>query len=158
MSATEIIVARPLALHLTWDGDTLDFISLRWAGDEDVSAPRTQLGRALAEALTRYVAGVRVEWPVLPVDLSRLAPFHRVVLKELYRIPAGESLSYGQLAERCGSPKAARAVGQVMAKNPWPLVFPCHRVLASGGGLGGFGPGIEMKKWLLELERKSCAG
>lgn len=152
MSSTEIIVVKPLALRLEWNGEVLRSIRLTWAADTVKSKHSTPLGRKLEEALTRYVAGEKVDWPELPVDLGALPPFHRKVLEELGRIPAGQVMSYGELAAKCDSPRAARAVGQVMAKNPWPLVYPCHRVLASGGKLGGFGPGLEMKKWLLELE------
>jgi methylated-DNA-[protein]-cysteine S-methyltransferase len=152
VSSTEIIVVKPLALRLEWNEEVLTSIRLTWAADTVKSKHSTPTGRKLEEALATYVTGSKVDWPELPVDLDALPTFHKKVLEELARIPAGKVLSYGELAAKCGSPKAARAVGQVMAKNPWPLVYPCHRVLASGGGLGGFGPGLEMKKWLLELE------
>jgi len=74
------------------------------------------------------------------------------VLKELARVPAGQVVSYKGLARLSGSPNAARAVGQAMALNRWPLLFPCHRVLKSDGKVGGFGPGPDMKRWLLLLE------
>jgi len=152
MILTETIVATPLRLELAWNDGQLDSISLTWAGPGERSRLVTEMGRALAPVLARYVAGERVEWPELPIDLAPLPRFKRRVLEELRRIPAGQAVSYGGLAAASGSPGAARAVGQVMASNRWPLIYPCHRVLASGGGLGGFGPGIEMKKWLLTLE------
>ena len=152
MSSTEILVVKPLALRLEWNGEHLRSIRLTWAADTVKSKHSTPTGRKLEEALSRYVVSGKVGWPELPIDLGGVPPFHKKVLEELARIPAGKVLSYGELAAKCGSPKAARAVGQVMAKNPWPLVYPCHRVLASGGKLGGYGPGLEMKKWLLELE------
>ena len=152
MSINEIIVAKPLALRLEWDGDVLSSMRLEWAKEGEASRIETPFGKELADALARYVAGEAPEWPELPIDLEALPRFHRRVLEELRRVPAGQVISYGGLAKACGSPGAARAVGQVMAKNRWPLVFPCHRVLASGGKLGGFGPGPEMKRWLLELE------
>jgi len=74
----------------------------------------------------------------LPLDLEGLTTFSRTVLERLRRIPPGEVATYGQLAARAGSPRAARAVGSVMAKNPLPIVLPCHRVIASDGTLGGF--------------------
>ena len=149
---TELIVARPLALRLEWEGEVLRRIELMWAEEGQVPDVHSLTGWALAKSLDRYVAGEPVTWPDLPVDLEALPRFHQRVLKELARIPPGETLSYGQLAALSGSPGAARAVGQVMAKNPWPLIYPCHRVLAAGGGVGGFGPGLEMKRWLLGLE------
>jgi methylated-DNA-[protein]-cysteine S-methyltransferase len=152
MSVSEIIVASPLALHLKWDGDVLAVMRLSWAEEGQTSRIETSFGREMAHALARYVAGEAVTWPEPPIDFEALPRFHRKVLNELRRVPAGQVVSYGGLAAACGSPGAARAVGQVMARNRWPLIYPCHRVLAAGGGLGGFGPGLEMKKWLLTLE------
>ncbi|MBL7009539.1 MAG: MGMT family protein [Planctomycetes bacterium] len=79
------------------------------------------------------------------------SPFFRKVYQEVHRIPAGRTLTYGEVAARCGSPGASRAVGNAMARNPMPLVVPCHRVLASTG-MGGFGGGLEMKAELLAGE------
>lgn len=152
VSATELIVVPPLTLRLEWQGDVLGRIRLEWAEAGRQPDVQSLTGWALAKSLDRYLVGERVAWPELPVELEVLPPFHQRVLKELARIPHGETLSYGQLAALSGSPGAARAVGQVMAKNPWPLVYPCHRVLAAGGKIGGFGPGVEMKRWLLGLE------
>lgn len=152
MSMTEVIVAKPLRLSLEWDGEHLTQMRLAWAGEKEESRIETSFGRELAEALARYVAGEEAEWPKLPIDLDTLPPFHRKVLSELRRVPTGQVISYGGLAKACGSPGAARAVGQVMARNRWPLVIPCHRVLAAGGKIGGFGPGTKMKRWLLDLE------
>jgi methylated-DNA-[protein]-cysteine S-methyltransferase len=90
----------------------------------------------------------------LPVDLSLVAaPFRRAVLEELHRsVGPGQVVSYGALAGRAGRPRAARAVGTACARNPIPIVVPCHRVLPGGGGLGGYGGGVERKRALLELE------
>ena len=151
-TTSETLVAHPLALRLEWKGEVLVRVELTWAREGQQPDVHSLTGWALAKSLERYVAGEAVEWPELPVDVASLPPFHKKVLEELCRIPAGKTRSYGELAALCGSPKAARAVGQVMAKNPWPLIFPCHRVLAAGGKMGGYGPGVEMKKWLLELE------
>ncbi|WP_243439289.1 methylated-DNA--[protein]-cysteine S-methyltransferase [Fundidesulfovibrio soli] len=152
MILTETLVSAPLRLDLAWSDGKLRNISLSWSAPGDAPRPVTQMGRELAKALDRYVAGERVDWPGLPIELEGMPRFKRRVLEELIRVPAGQVVSYGGLAAACGSPGAARAVGQVMANNRWPLIYPCHRVLASGGGLGGFGPGLEMKKWLLTLE------
>jgi methylated-DNA-[protein]-cysteine S-methyltransferase len=150
----EVIWGSPLQLTLWWDEELLDRIDLTWVRDgEGADAPAfTDKGRALEQALARYVRGEAVQWPELPFAWERVTAFRRRVLRELLRVPAGQTVSYGELAERVGSPKASRAVGGCMANNPWPLVVPCHRVLAAGGRLGGFGPGLEMKRWLLELE------
>jgi len=93
----------------------------------------------------------------LPLDLGGLTTFSRTVLERLRRIPPGEVATYGQLAARAGSPRAARAVGSVMAKNPLPIVLPCHRIIASDGTLGGFAgdtkeEGLALKAMLLRYE------
>lgn len=86
-------------------------------------------------------------------DWAQLSPFARHVLHILKKkVPPGKTISYGKLAELSGHPKAARAVGSVMANNPFPLVFPCHRVIKSDGSLGQFGSGPELKENLLALE------
>jgi O-6-methylguanine DNA methyltransferase len=99
----------------------------------------------------QYLAGRRRRFTV-PVDLSGVPAFQRRVLQALRRVPYGRTITYGQLAARAGRPRAARAVGQAMAHNPVPLIVPCHRVVASGGGLGGFGGGLALKRRLLALE------
>jgi methylated-DNA-[protein]-cysteine S-methyltransferase len=88
------------------------------------------------------------------ISLDHLGPFARKVVQRCRRIPAGQTMTYAQLAAASGSAKAARAVGNVMASNRFPLIVPCHRVVGSGGGLGGFSApqGIELKKQLLRSE------
>ena len=96
------------------------------------------------------VAGRGVENP--RVDLSALPDFERRVLETLISIPSGELRSYGWVAREAGRAQAVRAVGNVCAHNPVPLVVPCHRVVPASGGLGGYGLGPEMKRKLLERE------
>jgi len=86
------------------------------------------------------------------IDWDGLSPFRRAVLEETMRIPFGETRSYGWLARQVGHPRAARAVGRVMATNPLPIVVPCHRVLAADGSLGGYGGGLPLKETLLKAE------
>ena len=74
------------------------------------------------------------------------------MLRKLVRVPYGETASYAEMAARAGRPRAYRAAGSACATNPIPIVVPCHRVLASGGGLGGYGGGLDVKKYLLHLE------
>ncbi len=83
-----------------------------------------------------------------------IPPFHRKVYKALCKVPAGTTITYAELAKRAGSPGAARAVGQAMAKNPFPIVIPCHRVIASNGKLGGYSGrgGVAAKRALLARE------
>jgi methylated-DNA-[protein]-cysteine S-methyltransferase len=90
----------------------------------------------------------------IPLDLSGLGPFCRRVYELARAIPAGETVTYGELAARAGEPGAARAVGQAMARNPFPLIVPCHRVMAAHGGAGGFSArgGVATKFRLLRIE------
>ena len=88
----------------------------------------------------------------LPVAVARLANFNRQVLLELARVPYGEVVTYGELAARAARPRAARAVGTVMNRNPLPIVLPCHRVVGSTGKLVGYGGGLDRKEALLRLE------
>jgi methylated-DNA-[protein]-cysteine S-methyltransferase len=85
-------------------------------------------------------------------------PFQRRVWGELTRIPTGETVSYGELAETCGIPKGARAIGSAVGRNPIWIAIPCHRVLAVGGGIGGYAGGISRKLWLLAHEQRIAAG
>jgi methylated-DNA-[protein]-cysteine S-methyltransferase len=87
----------------------------------------------------------------LPLDL-RVAPFYEQVLHELARVPYGHVDTYGHLAALVGRPKAARAVGTVMNRNPIPIVLPCHRIIGADGSLTGYGGGLDNKRRLLELE------
>jgi methylated-DNA-[protein]-cysteine S-methyltransferase len=109
------------------------------------STAKTQ--RLLAE----YFAGKRRDFPVA-IDWTRVNGFTRKALQVCAKIPYGKTLSYGEVAERAGSPGGARAVGQAMGKNPFPIIVPCHRVVASDGTIGGFSGGLHFKRALLELE------
>lgn len=88
----------------------------------------------------------------VPVDLSSRSAFHQEVLRATARIPRGEVRTYGELAEAVGRPRAARAVGTAMARNPVPLLIPCHRVVPSSGGVGNYGLGSDLKAKLLAGE------
>jgi len=101
--------------------------------------------------LDEYFEGRRERFE-LDVDLSAVAPFNRRVLEELARVPYGTTTTYGRLAERSERPRAARAVGMVMNRNPVPIVLPCHRVVGSTGKLVGYGGGLDRKELLLRLE------
>jgi methylated-DNA-[protein]-cysteine S-methyltransferase len=102
--------------------------------------------------LEEYFAGSRQRFD-LALDWSLVGgPFGRKVLRVTSEIPYGGVLSYGEVAADAGSPRGSRAAGNALGSNPIPIVVPCHRVLHSGGGLGGYGGGLERKRWLLELE------
>jgi methylated-DNA-[protein]-cysteine S-methyltransferase len=101
--------------------------------------------------LDEYFAGRRHQFDV-PLDRRLSHGYRRTVLEALSEVPYGQTVSYRDLAERTGNPKASRAVGSAMATNPIPIVVPCHRVLRTGGALGGYGGGLDVKVWLLRLE------
>ncbi len=106
------------------------------------------------EAILRcWPGGEKVPWDLL--DLSGLTDFQREVLRFVVTIPPGEPTTYGQLAARLGRPGAARAVGQALGKNPFPLIIPCHRVVGSKN-IGGYSSGINLKRRLLLIEREIC--
>ncbi|HZS31542.1 MAG TPA: methylated-DNA--[protein]-cysteine S-methyltransferase [Gaiellaceae bacterium] len=101
--------------------------------------------------LDEYFAGRRHAFD-LELDLRGAPEFHQRVLAELSRVEYGRTTTYGALAAQVGAPKAARAVGTVMNRNPVPIVLPCHRVVGASGSLTGYGGGLERKEWLLRLE------
>jgi methylated-DNA-[protein]-cysteine S-methyltransferase len=101
--------------------------------------------------LDEYFEGSRTRFD-LRVDLALLADFNRRVLHELARVPYGEVVTYGELAARAERPRAARAVGTVMNRNPLPIVLPCHRVIGANGKLTGYGGGLPRKEALLRRE------
>jgi methylated-DNA-[protein]-cysteine S-methyltransferase len=107
----------------------------------------------VARQVREYLRGERDAFDV-PLDLSSLTHFQSQVLQTVMRVPRGEFITYAELARRIGRPKAARAVGQALGSNPIPIIIPCHRVLASDGGLGGYSgrDGVRTKARLLRLE------
>ncbi|HEX5470010.1 MAG TPA: methylated-DNA--[protein]-cysteine S-methyltransferase [Gaiellaceae bacterium] len=111
------------------------------------SRPLEQPRRELDE----YFEGRRREFD-LPVDLRALPAFQQLVLAELQRVPYGQVDTYGGLAARIGKPRAARAVGGALNRNPVPIVIPCHRIVGSTGNLVGYAGGLERKELLLGLE------
>lgn len=129
------------------------------AGTRDEPSRQDVLGQQIARELREYFAGERRDF-TLPLRLSG-TEFQRDVWRALRAIPYGETRSYATLAREMGRPGAARAVGQANAHNPVPIVVPCHRVVTSNGGLGGYlGASGEhsataVKRWLLEHEKKS---
>ena len=103
--------------------------------------------------LKSYFAGQRVEFPD-ELDLSSATAFQRQVWRLTRLIPYGETRSYGWLAERLGKRGAGRAVGQALARNPLPVIIPCHRVVAGDGALSGYSGGVGIKRALLRLEAR----
>ncbi|MEZ6150733.1 MAG: methylated-DNA--[protein]-cysteine S-methyltransferase [Pirellulaceae bacterium] len=108
----------------------------------------------LEDRLRDYFATGQLVWKLDWLDWSNVPSFHRKVLEQCAQIPAGQTLTYSELASRAGSGRAARAVGSAMARNRWPLIIPCHRVVGADGRLTGYSGtgGIETKRRLLGLE------
>jgi methylated-DNA-[protein]-cysteine S-methyltransferase len=109
---------------------------------------------SLMDRLRSYASGQPESFRDVPLELSRMTSFQRRVISACRRITFGSTLSYRELAKRAGSPHAARAVGNIMARNCVPLIVPCHRVIAADGSLGGYSApsGLRMKRHLLQME------
>lgn len=123
---------------------------------DDIDAEKEKIGAEAvvplaAHQLTEYFEGRRREFTV-PLDYRFATGFRAEVLRELARVPFGETTTYRDLAAKVGNPKAVRAVGGACAHNPLPLLVPCHRVLRADGSLGGYRGGSDAKRFLLELE------
>ncbi len=137
-------------------------ISLNWQGETSTvppgifEQPETALEHQTLALLHRYFQGETVAFDSLPLQLTG-TPFQQAVCKALADIPYGETRSYQWMAERVGRPRATRAVGGALGYNPLPVILPCHRVITSAGGLGGFMSGrgtdaLGLKAGLLALE------
>ena len=129
-------------------GDQLERLA-RIAGPAVLRSPKSV--DAARHELDEYFAGRRRTFD-LGLDLRALPPFTVSVLRELARVPYGETTTYGALAAAVGRPRAARAVGTVMNRNRIPIVLPCHRVVGASGSLVGYAGGLDKKVALLELE------
>jgi methylated-DNA-[protein]-cysteine S-methyltransferase len=148
---------------IAWSDDGITRFRLpdpdRDAAEQQLSAkaepqpPPAHIKAAIAQA-ERYFAGERIDFTGIGLDLSGVDPFRRTIYGTLRAVSWGETVTYGELAKRAGSPGTAQDVGVAMARNPVPLIIPCHRVLAAGGKLGGFSaPGrTETKQRMLALE------
>jgi methylated-DNA-[protein]-cysteine S-methyltransferase len=171
-----VTLARDMQLRTTWFdspigrlrlaglGDTLVGLGLGEDSGLDRELARLRPGARFEEApelqafagpLTAYFAGELSALDAIPVDPAGEG-FERRVWLALREIPAGETLSYGELARRLGEPDAARAVGTANGRNPIPIVLPCHRVIGADGSLVGYGGGLERKRWLLEHENAAA--
>ena len=134
---------------------TDDGIDDRLARIADAVSPRileapARLDPARRE-LDEYFAGRRRDFD-LPIDWALVHGYARAVLERTAAIPYGEARTYGEISAEAGSPRGARATGNALGSNPIPIVIPCHRVLRSGGVLGGYTGGTERKRFLLDLE------
>lgn len=152
---------------LIWEGAC--FIGAQLP-ERDEDTARRRLARRFPEAVeapaegivAEAVAGIRAlftgekrDLSHLPMALETVSEFNRKVYEVALSIPPGETLTYGEVAQRIGDPGAARAVGVALGQNPWPIIVPCHRVLAAGGKTGGFSAdgGVETKLRILTIEK-----
>lgn len=137
--------------HVTFIREEDQFVErlLRQHGDQPVM--RSNALDSVRRELDRYFKGRTLGFD-LAVDLSVLSAFDRRVLRATARIPAGKVATYTQVAAKAGNPRASRAAGNALNKNPVAIVVPCHRVLRSDGTLGGYGGGLPVKEWLLRHE------
>lgn len=149
----------PSPLGTLWVARTANGLAGLWFVDgqkdtpEAIDVPTRNDDPLLATAeaaLVAYWRGAPLAWD-LPLDLHG-TPFQRAVWQALLKVPAGRTLSYRDLAERIGRPRAVRAVGAAVARNPVSILVPCHRILGSDGSLTGYAGGLERKVALLELE------
>ncbi|MGC4064515.1 MAG: methylated-DNA--[protein]-cysteine S-methyltransferase [Polyangiaceae bacterium] len=121
------------------------------SNDSSQSVVQRRWAAEFARELEEYFAGVRRSF-VVQLDLSSRTGFTKRVLERLRSVPYGVVVTYGELARACGNPHGARAVGTAMRNNPIPIVIPCHRVIAAGGKIGGYSPGLSVKRRLFEVE------
>jgi len=119
---------------------------------EDSTKDETQLLQLAFLQLAEYLDGKRKVFD-LPLMFSG-TPFQQQIWKQLQQIPYGATVSYKDIAAAIGNPKATRAVGQANHRNPIAIVVPCHRVISADGSLGGYGGGLPMKRFLLDLEKR----
>lgn len=150
-------------MTLVWKGDKLTEVCLPVASVEEAVSRGVSHGwrecaqppdwvQKLQLMLSEYLGGSPVDFGWVDVEYSGATEFQRKVYGALRRIPYGSVITYGELASLIGNPGAARAVGRACASNPVPIVVPCHRVVRSGGSIGGFAGGPELKAKLLRIE------
>jgi len=131
--------------------------ALRRVAEFGADEPVTKTEAARLEAMVDALVSGKPHKNGVSLDWTGITPFRRTVMEECARIPIGRTLTYGELAAKVGKPQAARAVGRVMATNPFPLLVPCHRVLGSDRTLHGYGGGLPMKAALLKAEGVTVA-
>jgi methylated-DNA-[protein]-cysteine S-methyltransferase len=149
-------------------------VGLQLPGPDDARTRKRLAGRApdaveavpppaACEAITRIVtllSGERADLSSIPLDMDRVSDFEKQVYAIARKIPPGETLTYGDIAEKLGDKLLSRDVGQAMGKNPFPIVVPCHRVVAANGKLGGFSApgGVDTKLKMLAIEGAAVGG
>ncbi|MGW5722324.1 methylated-DNA--[protein]-cysteine S-methyltransferase [Amycolatopsis sp. NPDC003865] len=148
---------------LAWRGDLVTGTSLPGAGlparmakrfPDAAEGPPPPSLRPAVDGIVALLAGAREDLTAIPLDLEGVPEFHRRAYEIARTIPPGKTVTYGDIAHRLGLPGSAQAVGQAMGHNPFPIVVPCHRVLAAGGKDGGFSAhgGVATKRRMLVIE------
>ena len=144
--------------RISYLGSTVRVVDLLEKGTNQTGVPPGAVRRnppfpasSPARQLREYFRGKRKEFDV-EVEPDTASEFDRAVWKALLQVPAGRTVTYGELAKKVGHPGAARAVGGAMRRNPIPIVIPCHRVVGQDGSITGFGLGLWRKRWLLDHE------
>ncbi|MEZ5842230.1 MAG: methylated-DNA--[protein]-cysteine S-methyltransferase [Hyphomicrobiaceae bacterium] len=129
-------------------------VRLQWGDALPATTPLPPFAKEAEDALQRYFVGAAALLDMLRLDERGVTAFNASIYRALREVPRGTTVTYGDLAKRVGQPRAARAVGVAMARNPWPVIVPCHRVLASGSKVGGFSApgGVATKEKLLSHE------
>ena len=138
---------------IAWDGDAIVGVRLPKADALPETAPPPWVQDVIAD-ICALLDGEDVDLGEVPLDLSGVSDFARSVYEVTRTIPVGQTLTYGEIADRIGAPGEARAVGWALGRNPCAIVVPCHRVVAAGGKLGGFsaGGGTQTKLRMLAIE------
>jgi methylated-DNA-[protein]-cysteine S-methyltransferase len=127
---------------------------LRAQGCLRFEGPPPAMAETAAALVRRYLEGEKLDFLELPLDMSSVGAFEAAVYDRLRHVPYGRTTTYGALAEAVDSPGAAQAIGMAMGRNPWPIIVPCHRVLAASKKIGGFSApgGVVTKRKLLGME------
>jgi methylated-DNA-[protein]-cysteine S-methyltransferase len=148
-----------IAAHLPERDPALVRKSLARRAPDAAEAPPTMEIAELVKGVRALMRGEKPDLSLARIDFARVPEFNAKVYEITRRIPAGETLTYGQIAVKLGDRLLARDVGAALGKNPWPIIVPCHRVTAAGGKLGGFTArgGAETKLKLLEIEGAAAA-
>jgi methylated-DNA-[protein]-cysteine S-methyltransferase len=121
----------------------------------DIPSTLPQSIRSVIDKLNQYFKGnIRMKFDLKSLDFANLTAFQRQVYLYITNIPPGKTQSYATVALSIGNPKAARAIGRAMAINPFPIIIPCHRIIAGDGTLGGYTGGLKMKEYLLKHEQR----
>jgi len=143
-----------------WIGHTAVTQVRKRAMDECPDHRESDWQPELRTALQRYADGEPVAFDAIKLNLNGYTDFQRRVIRSARRVPYGHRQTYGRLAAQAGAAGAARAVGNVMAGNRFPIIVPCHRIVLSSGGLGGFSAprGLSLKRQLLNMESGHSAG